>query len=250
MDAGCFRRCCCRCRCRCLCVQTHVKITDFGLSKDSEQHSQPKTKRVGTISYMAPEVAMASGEMPYSGTPALHCTAPRQSGSVREIFSMWLVLSEWREVRPVHLVDAWLCRVVAAAVCDVAGEGADVWSLGIILYVLVCCEYPFGFDGVGGQPTQRVLARIKEGAFSFPTDKVPLSPEIMSLITGILNVDLDARLTIAGIMAHPWYTAGDEYAPDAGVTVDRSIAWDLAPQLPNVPSIESVEFEFDSDDGE
>ena len=40
---------------------------DFGLSKDSEQHSQPKTKRVGTISYMAPEVAMASGEMPYSG---------------------------------------------------------------------------------------------------------------------------------------------------------------------------------------
>lgn len=42
---------------------------DFGLSKDSEQHSQPKTKRVGTISYMAPEVAMASGEMPYSGTP-------------------------------------------------------------------------------------------------------------------------------------------------------------------------------------
>ena len=45
-------------------------------------------------------------------------------------------------------------------------------------------------------------------------------------------------------------SAGDEYAPDAGVTVDRSIAWDLAPQLPNVPSIESVEFEFDSDDGE
>lgn len=85
-----------------------VKITDFGLSKDTEQHSQPKTKRVGTISYMAPEVAMASGEIPYSGV------------------------------------------------------AADVWSLGIILYVLVCCEYPFGFDGPGGQPTQRVLARIKE----------------------------------------------------------------------------------------
>jgi serine/threonine protein kinase len=87
MDAGCFRRCCCRCRCRCLCVQTHVKITDFGLSKDSEQHSQPKTKRVGTISYMAPEVAMASGEMPYSGTPALHRTAPVRQRP-RDIFDV------------------------------------------------------------------------------------------------------------------------------------------------------------------
>ena len=124
-----------------------------------------------------------------------------------------------------------------------------MWSLGIILYVLVCCEYPFGFDGPGGQPTQQVLARIKEGAFSFPTDKVPLSPEIMSLITGILTVDLDSRFKISDIMAHPWYTAGDVYAPEGGAT-DRSIAWDLAPELPNVPSIESVEFEFDSDDGE
>ena len=71
----------------------------------------------------------------------------------------------------------------------------------------------------------------------------------MSLITSILNVDLAARYTISDIMAHPWFTAGDAYEPEGGAT-DRSIAWELAPELVNVPSIESVEFEFDSDDGE
>jgi hypothetical protein len=71
----------------------------------------------------------------------------------------------------------------------------------------------------------------------------------MSLITAILNVDLAARYTIRDITAHPWFTAGDAYAPEGGAT-DRSIAWELAPELAAVPSIESVEFEFDSDDGE
>ena len=34
------------------------------------------------------------------------------------------------------------------------------------------------------------------------------------------------------------------YSVDARLTEDRSIAWDLAPSLPNMPSLESVEFEF------
>jgi serine/threonine protein kinase len=33
-----------------------IKITDFGFSKDFLNDSLPKTKRVGTLAYMAPEV--------------------------------------------------------------------------------------------------------------------------------------------------------------------------------------------------
>ena len=34
-----------------------IKITDFGFSKDFGNESLPKTKRIGTLAYMAPEVA-------------------------------------------------------------------------------------------------------------------------------------------------------------------------------------------------
>eukprot|EP01051_Picozoa_sp_SAG22_P024795 SAG22_NODE_7040_length_783_cov_0.871345_1_plen_139_part_01 len=49
--------------------QELIKITDFGLSKDSHQHSNPHTK-VGTISYMAPEVTEANNSEPYDGPAA------------------------------------------------------------------------------------------------------------------------------------------------------------------------------------
>ena len=88
-------------------TQELVKVTDFGLSKDCSMHSQPHTK-VGTISYMAPEVTEANNAEPYDG------------------------------------------------------QAADVWSLGVILYVLVSCSYPFGYDGpkeLGGEPTHKVCSR-------------------------------------------------------------------------------------------
>eukprot|EP01048_Picozoa_sp_COSAG05_P005476 COSAG05_NODE_325_length_11376_cov_31.743726_2_plen_391_part_00 len=177
-----------------------VKITDFGLSKDIEQHSQPRTQRVGTVSYMAPEVSMASGLVPYDGA------------------------------------------------------AADVWSLGVILYVLVCCDYPFGFDGSGGVPTQHVLAKVSKGVFQFPTGKMPLSSEFMSLVSGMLTLDVNERLTMDRVAAHPWSTAG-QYLPDATAIGEarREIDWASAPsvsdvQLATLGSVESNE-EFCFDEG-
>ena len=130
-------------------TQELVKVTDFGLSKDCSMHSQPHTK-VGTISYMAPEVTEADSA-PYDG------------------------------------------------------QAADVWSLGVILYVLVACSYPFGYDGpkeLGGEPTHKVCSRIREGRFKAPPPS--LSEACKSLIAGMLTVDPQARLSVRQVLEHPW----------------------------------------------
>ena len=133
-------------------MRTHefVKVTDFGLSKDSAMHSQPNTK-VGTISYMAPEVTMAnSTNVSYDG------------------------------------------------------QAADVWSLGVILYILVCCAYPFGYDGpvdMGGEPTSKVCARIRKGKFHIPSG---LSEECRSLLQRMLDINPATRISAKDALAHPW----------------------------------------------
>ena len=127
-----------------------VKVTDFGLSKDSAMHSQPNTK-VGTISYMAPEVTMANST---------------------------------------HI--------------SYDGQAADVWSLGVILYILVCCAYPFGYDGpvdMGGEPTSKVCARIRKGKFHIPSG---LSEECRSLLKRMLDINPATRISAKDALAHPW----------------------------------------------
>ncbi|XP_067897422.1 serine/threonine-protein kinase SIK2-like isoform X2 [Heterodontus francisci] len=79
------------------------------------------------------------------------------------------------------------------------GPHVDIWSLGVVLYVLVCGSLPF--DG----PTLPVLRqRVIEGRFRIPFF---LSEDCESLIRRMLIVDPLKRITVSQIKQHCWILA-------------------------------------------
>uniref|UniRef100_A0A8C5WPH7 non-specific serine/threonine protein kinase n=1 Tax=Laticauda laticaudata TaxID=8630 RepID=A0A8C5WPH7_LATLA len=100
------------------------------------------------------------------------------------------------------------------------GPQLDIWSLGVVLYVLVCGALPF--DG----PTLPILRqRVLEGRFRIPYF---MSEECEHLIRRMLVLDPSKRLSIAQIKEHKWmlievpvqrptlYSQGQENGPPIG----------------------------------
>ncbi|XP_076214594.1 serine/threonine-protein kinase SIK2 isoform X2 [Aptenodytes patagonicus] len=100
------------------------------------------------------------------------------------------------------------------------GPQLDIWSMGVVLYVLVCGALPF--DG----PTLPILRqRVLEGRFRIPYF---MSEECEHLIRKMLVLDPSKRLTIAQIKEHKWmlievpaqrpilYPPGEENEPSIG----------------------------------
>merc|ERR1711942_506819 len=95
----------------------------------------------------------------------------------------------------------------------------DMWSLGIIMYILLCGYAPFsgncGLDcgwgrGESCMECQEMLfASIKGGEVIFPAqhwDKV--SSEAKDLILHLLVTDFSLRLNSDEVLAHPWIVGG------------------------------------------
>ncbi|EQC36047.1 CAMK/CAMKL/AMPK protein kinase [Saprolegnia diclina VS20] len=96
------------------------------------------------------------------------------------------------------------------------GRAADVWSIGVILYVLLAGFLPFD------EPTMSALFRkIQKAEFSYPSW---FSPRVKTLLNKILVPDPETRVTLQDIQQDEWYlddTNKLERAPAHGAVLNH-----------------------------
>ncbi|KAG0326813.1 hypothetical protein BG000_001226 [Podila horticola] len=77
------------------------------------------------------------------------------------------------------------------------GSASDIWSCGIILYALLTGHLPFDDENI-----RHLLSKVKAGKFYMPTD---ISAGARDLISRMLTVNPKRRITMQGVMMHPWF---------------------------------------------
>nr|XP_057911373.1 MAP kinase-activated protein kinase 2 [Doryrhamphus excisus] len=83
-------------------------------------------------------------------------------------------------------------------------KSCDMWSLGVIMYILLCGYPPFYSDhGLAISPGMK--KRIRMGQYVFPNPEwSDVSEEAKQLIKTLLKTEPTQRLTITEFMNHPW----------------------------------------------
>jgi serine/threonine-protein kinase SRK2 len=86
------------------------------------------------------------------------------------------------------------------------GKIADIWSCGVMLYVMLVGAYPFERpeDKHDNQKLQKMIQRILRVEYEFPPH-VRVSRECKDLLKNILVPDPASRYTVEDIQRHPWY---------------------------------------------
>jgi calcium-dependent protein kinase len=85
-------------------------------------------------------------------------------------------------------------------------EKCDIWSCGVILYILLSGYPPFN-----GDTDVDIMKSVRKGVYDFNTDEWRnVSSEAKDLITNMLKYDPNLRFSARQVMAHNWFKKAND----------------------------------------
>jgi serine/threonine protein kinase len=192
-----------------------LKISDFGLGAIT----RPDEAEAPTPSH--PRSAAGLRAYPFLGA-AVHSSADAADGDPDPQTPVSLAPQRTHEdmLRTQCGTPNYVAPEILAGL-PYAGRASDIWSCGVILYVLLAGFLPFE------DPDPQVLfRRITRGAIRYPAW---FSPGAKDLLRSLLEPDPKKRATMAQIQAHEWFLTGIDTADGMPFAVKRMLSGSPSP---------------------